>query len=180
MPRFPPLVRGGHGARRECAGQPDLFIHSPHYFREFRGFTGLASIYPISPREKRAPLPPRSHGAGTGLAVNTRGNPTYSLTHPLFPQISRVHGVEMEKPNHSKGKTRPVSPRLCGAGTGLAVNMRGNPTNSLTHPFFRKFRGFTGLRWKSLITQREKRAPFPPVCAGRTRGSVAFLRDRTG
>ena len=52
--------------------------------------------------------------------------------------------------------------------------MRGNPTNSLTHPFFRKFRGFTGLRWKSLITQREKRAPFSPFVQGRTRGSVAF------
>ncbi len=148
--------------------------------RKFRGFTGLASIYPISPREKRAPFPPPLTRGGHGARREYAGQPDQFINSPIFPQISRVHGIEMEKPNHSKGKTRPVSPRLCGAGTGLAVNMRGNPTNSLTHPFFRKFRGFTGLRWKSLITQREKRAPFPPVCAGRTRGSVAFLRDRTG
>lgn len=75
---------------------------------------------------KTRPVSPRSHGAGTGLAVNARGNPIYSLTHPLFPQISRVHGVEMEKPNHSKGKTSPVSLRSHGADTGLGSIFTGS------------------------------------------------------
>lgn len=33
----PPLVRGGHGARRECAGQPDQFINSPIISANFTG-----------------------------------------------------------------------------------------------------------------------------------------------
>lgn len=143
--------------------------------RKFRGFTGLASIYPISPREKRAPLPPRSHGAGTGLAVNTRGNPTYSLTPPLFPQISRVHGVEMEKPNHSKGKTSPVSPRSHGADTGLAVTLRGNPTYSLTHPLFPQISRVYGVEMKKPNHSKGKTRPVSPRLCGAGTGLGSFF-----
>lgn len=148
--------------------------------RKFRGVTGLASIYPISPREKRAPFPPRSHGAGTGLAVNTRGNPTYSLTPPLFPQISRVHGVEMEKPNHSKGKISPVSPRSHGADTGLAVTLRGNPTYSLTHPLFPQISRVYGVEMKKLNPSKGKTRPVSPrLCgAGTGLGSIFTGSDR--
>ncbi|MNZ11747.1 hypothetical protein D3C78_286130 [compost metagenome] len=93
---------------------------------------GLLSLY----KGITNPVSSRSCGAGTGLAVNVRGNPTSSLTHPLFSQISRVHGVGVELLSLYKGKTCPVSSRSCGAGTGLAVNARGNPTSSLTHPLF--------------------------------------------
>jgi hypothetical protein len=91
---------------------------------------GLLSLY----KGITHPVSSRSCGAGTGLAVNVRGNPTYSLAHPLFSQISRGHGVGVELRSISKGKTRPVSLRSCGVDTGLAVNARGNPTSSLTHP----------------------------------------------
>lgn len=53
---------------------------------------------------------------------------------PVAAQISRVHGVSVELRSLSKGKARPVSSRSCGAGTGLAVNVRGNPTSSFTLP----------------------------------------------
>lgn len=73
---------------------------------------------PNHSKRKTGPVTPRSCGADTGRNLNLRGNPVTSISHPLFPQISRVHGVEMEKPNFSKGKTCPVTPHFCGAVTG--------------------------------------------------------------
>lgn len=90
-----------------------------------RGY-GVGVDLPNLSKGKTRPVSPRLCGAGTGLAVNTRGNPTSSLTHPLFPQISRGYGVEMEKPNHSKGKTSPVSLRSHGADTGLGSIFTGS------------------------------------------------------
>ncbi len=60
----------------------------------------------------------------------------------LLPQISRGYGVGVDLLSFYKGKTGPVSPRSCGVGTGLAVNVRGNPTSSFTPPIISA--NFTG------------------------------------
>lgn len=86
----------------------------------------------------------------------------------------------MEKPNRSKGKTCPVTPRSCGADTGRTLNSRGNPVTSISHPLFPQNSRVHGVEMEKPNHSKGKPAPSLPIFAGRTRGAVGFLRGRTG